>query len=134
MAARTALERATEELRALELRRKGIALDEIAAEMGISRRSVDRRLKSALERIGSETTEQVRRRSEDQIDAVLRHAYRLLELPNLSVNERVRVLGLVLQCDRQRTDLFGARWPSHLIATLEIDNAKELLDAARSAK
>ncbi|MEU2168293.1 helix-turn-helix domain-containing protein [Micromonospora chersina] len=128
------MERATEELRALELRRRGITLDEIAAEMGISRRTVDRRIKSALQRLGDETVEQIRRRSEDQINAVLRQAHELLELPGLTINERVGVLRLVLQCDRQRTDLFGAKWPSHMIATLEIESSGLEVPGARSAR
>lgn len=135
MAAKTALERATEELRALELRRRGITFDEVAAEMGISRRTVERRYHEALRRIGSETIEQVRRQSEDQIDTVRRYAYDLLDLPNLTVSERANVLRLVLQCNRERTDLFGAKWPSHMVATLEIEaNGLEVPGGARSAR
>ncbi|MEV4662092.1 helix-turn-helix domain-containing protein [Micromonospora echinofusca] len=136
MAGTTRLQRAAEDLRALELRRKGLTLEAIAEEMGLSRRTVERRLRSALERMGSETADQIRRRSEDQIDAVLRAAHELLELPNLSVPERVRVLGLVLQCDRQRTELLGAKMPSYLVATLELEESGLEVGsgAARAAK
>ncbi|WCN80026.1 helix-turn-helix domain-containing protein [Micromonospora sp. LH3U1] len=129
------MERATQELRVLELRRRGVTYEQIAAEMGISRRTVERRYQEALQRVGSDTAEQVRREAEDQIYTVRRYAYDLLDLPNLTVSERSNVLRLVLQCNRERVDLLGAKWPSHMIATLEIEaNGLEVPGGARSAR
>ncbi|MEU4439118.1 helix-turn-helix domain-containing protein [Micromonospora chalcea] len=130
MAGKTRLQRAAEELRALEMRRKGMRLEDIAKELGVDARTVSRRLEGAFRRLGEETADQIRRRVEDQIDGVLREAHQLLTNPDLSVNERTRVLGIVLQCERDRAALLGVRVPAHLVATLEFGNELEVSPGA----
>ncbi|RQX09077.1 hypothetical protein [Micromonospora inaquosa] len=121
MAGKTRLQRAAEELRALELRRKGRSLDGIAAELGVDARTVARRLEAAFRRLGEESFDQIRRRVENQIDGVLREAHQLLEHSDLTVNERSKVLGLVLQCERDRAALLGVRLPAQVVAKLEFE-------------
>ncbi|MEU7574074.1 MULTISPECIES: helix-turn-helix domain-containing protein [Micromonospora] len=133
MAGKTRLQRAAEELRALEMRRKGLRLEDIAKELGVDERTVSRRLAAAFHRMGSETFDQIRRRVEDQIDGVLREAHRLLANPDLSVNERTRVLGIVLQCERDRAALLGVRVPAHVVATVEFGNELEVSRGADRA-
>lgn len=113
-------QRHAQELEALELSNAGHSIDSIAARLEISRATAARRVQAALQRIPAQEADSLRRQSETRFNGWMRRANTLLDTPELSVADTVRVLNLLLSLERERVQLYGLRVPSAVVVQHEM--------------
>ncbi|MFF5214788.1 helix-turn-helix domain-containing protein [Micromonospora sp. NPDC000442] len=113
-------QRHLQELEALELSNAGHSIDTIAERLDVSRRTAARRVQAALERIPAQEADTLRRQSEARFNGWMRRANVLLESPELSLQDTVKVLGLLLSLERERVQLYGLRLPSAVVVQHEM--------------
>lgn len=99
----------------LELRRQGGSLVMIGASLGISPSTVQRRLRAALDSLGAETSDELRRTAEDRFTDVLGRAYALLEPGVLDSKDVPKVLTLIRQTTKDLAWLLGTNVPPTVI-------------------
>ncbi|MGP4024381.1 hypothetical protein [Actinomadura sp. 3N407] len=122
----TAAERADEALRALEQRRRGVPVADIARDMGLPLRTVQRRVALGLELLGEGLDpEELRRAEEDRLDDLLRRAHGLLDREDLTVTEQVSILRLIRDIGKDRVHLFGVAVPSKTVIEWEMRGADD---------
>ncbi|WP_431936844.1 hypothetical protein [Micromonospora sp. RP3T] len=114
----TAGQRHEQEIAALELSNAGHSIDTIADRMEISRATAARRVRAALERIPAQEADTLRRQSEARINGWMRRLNTLLA-SDLSTQDTVRVLNLLLSLERERVQLYGLRLPASVVVQIE---------------
>jgi Homeodomain-like domain-containing protein len=129
----TSVLKAEQELAAVEARRRGESLDEIAKNLGISRRTAARRVTAGYQAMGASDADQIRREIEDRLDSVLRRVSTLWSQPDLSLGDVVRLAGVILQVERDRTRLLGVAVPPHVIVEHEVNGGTGVAGAAVAA-
>ncbi|NBE84579.1 helix-turn-helix domain-containing protein [Micromonospora rubida] len=120
MSRMTAGQRHEQELTALELSNAGHSIDTIAERLDISRRTAARRVQAALERIPAQEADTLRRQSEARFNGWMRRANVLLDSPELSIQDTVKVVGLLLSLERERVQLYGLRLPAAFVVQHEL--------------
>ncbi|WP_328366212.1 helix-turn-helix domain-containing protein [Micromonospora zamorensis] len=120
MSRMTAGKQREQELAALELSNAGHSIDVIAERLDISRRTAARRVQAALERIPAQEADTLRRQSEARFNGWMRRANVLLSSEDLSIQDTVKVLNLLLSLERERVQLYGLRLPSALVVQHEM--------------
>ncbi|MEU2171182.1 hypothetical protein ACH47V_29560 [Micromonospora chersina] len=118
MARMTAGQRHEQEIRALELSNAGHSIDTIAERLECSRATAARRVRAALERIPAQEADTLRRQSEARINGWMRRLNTLLA-SDLSTQDTVRVLNLLLSLERERVQLYGLRLPASVVVSIE---------------
>ncbi|WP_064448701.1 helix-turn-helix domain-containing protein [Micromonospora sp. NBRC 110037] len=113
-------QRHEQELKALELSNAGHSIEVIAERLDISPRTAARRVQAALQRIPAQEADTLRRQSEARFNGWMRRATALLDSPELSIPDTVRVLGLLLSLERERVQLYGLRLPSAVVVQHEL--------------
>ncbi|SIN14504.1 hypothetical protein SAMN04489832_3418 [Micromonospora cremea] len=116
----TAGKRHAQELEALELSNAGHSIDVIAERLDISARTAARRVRAALQRIPAQEADTLRRQSEARFNGWMRRANVLLATEDLSIQDTVKVLGLLLSLERERVQLYGLRLPSAVVVQHEL--------------
>lgn len=124
----TKLERYSQALEVLERRRRGASLADIAAALRISPSTVQRRLRYALEAMGRETSDEIRRQTEDRFGDVLTRAYALLSV--LPPGEQVKVLNLIRTAARDVAWLNGVNVPPAVTLRVELEHEGARYDRA----
>ncbi|MFD6661722.1 hypothetical protein [Micromonospora aurantiaca (nom. illeg.)] len=114
----TAGQRHEQEIAALELSNAGHSIDTIADRLEISRATAARRVRAALERIPAQEADTLRRQSEARINGWMRRLNTLLA-SDLSTQDTVRVLNLLLSLERERVQLYGLRLPASVVVQIE---------------
>ncbi|WP_143728444.1 helix-turn-helix domain-containing protein [Micromonospora cremea] len=120
MSRMTAGKRHAQELEALELSNAGHSIDVIAERLDISARTAARRVRAALQRIPAQEADTLRRQSEARFNGWMRRANVLLATEDLSIQDTVKVLGLLLSLERERVQLYGLRLPSAVVVQHEL--------------
>jgi hypothetical protein len=115
----TAGQRHEQEIRALELSNAGHSIDTIAERLECSRATAARRVRAALERIPAQEADTLRRQSEARINGWMRRCNILLDSPDVSTQDTVRVLNLLLSLERERVQLYGLRLPASVVVSIE---------------
>ncbi|MFJ1538669.1 hypothetical protein ACIODS_09020 [Micromonospora chalcea] len=116
----TAGQRHEQELAALELSNAGHSIDTIAERLEISRATAARRVQAALERIPAQEADTLRRQSEARFNGWMRRANVLLAAEDLSIQDTVKVLNLLLSLERERVQLYGLRLPAAVVVQHEL--------------
>ncbi|MEW1584798.1 hypothetical protein AB0283_05045 [Micromonospora vinacea] len=115
----TAGQRHEQELKALELSNAGHSIDTIAERLDVGRATAARRVQAALQRIPAQEADTLRRQSETRINGWMRRCNTLLDSPDLSTQDTVRVINLLASLERERIQLYGLRLPSALVVQIE---------------
>ncbi|SBV30142.1 hypothetical protein GA0070620_5735 [Micromonospora krabiensis] len=103
---------------ALELSNAGHSIDTIADRLEVSRATAARRIRAALQRIPAQEADTLRRQSEARFNEWMRRCNALLA-SDLSTQDTVRVLNLLLSLERERVQLYGLRLPSAVVVQIE---------------
>lgn len=111
----TRIERHQQAVEALEIRARGGTLVDIAEALGCSPSTAQRRLRRALEQLGAESSDELRRTAEVRFSDVLARAYALLESGALDPRAQISTLGLIRQVTKDLAWLLGSNVPATLI-------------------
>ncbi|MFY1614955.1 hypothetical protein [Micromonospora sp. WMMD736] len=74
----------------------------------------------SLQRIPAQEADTLRRQSEARFNGWMRRADVLLSAEDLSIQDTVKVLGLLLSLERERVQLYGLRLPSAVVVQHEL--------------
>ncbi|MEU1397160.1 hypothetical protein ABZ403_14010 [Micromonospora zamorensis] len=116
----TAGQRREQEISALELSNAGHSIDTISERLDISRATAARRVQAALERIPAQEADTLRRQSEARFNGWMRRVNVLLSSEDLSLQDTVKALGLLLSLEREKIQLYGLRVPSAVVVKHEM--------------
>ena len=87
------------------------------------RSTAARRLRDALNDLGTETSDQMRSTIETRLDGVLQRLHTLLDA-NTDPRQELKILNAILACERDRARLLGLALPAALVLRLEgLDDA-----------
>jgi DNA-binding CsgD family transcriptional regulator len=113
-----------QELAALELSSAGHSVETIADRLGVSPRTATRRIQSALRRIPAWVADDLRRASEERINAQIRRINVLLDAGQ-DVDTEIKLRNLLLSCERERIQLYGLRMPAAIVVQHEMSGAEQ---------
>jgi hypothetical protein len=118
-----AAEVAVESRRAVELRRGGAGVDEIAYALGVSPRTAQRRVAEGYRLVLGEevAASAVRAEVEDRLNGILRRAEQRLRTRGIEPIDEQRWCRLILQTEATRMRLLGLSVPS--VATMAAEAA-----------
>lgn len=113
------VERADQVAEALELRRAGHGLDQIAQRLGVSKRTAGRRVTAAYRAMGYEDADEIRREIADTLDALRRRLARFQDRV-LSLDDEVKLAQAIVAVESTRALLLGANTPSRMVVEHEL--------------
>lgn len=116
------VKRMEQALQALEMRGRGYTLAEMAAAMNVSVNTAKRRVAFALQQLGAQTSDEIRREIEHRLDGMQRRVHNLLARPGLTPGEELRVMRVSLEIERDRARLLGVTVPPSVVFELEGDS------------
>jgi AcrR family transcriptional regulator len=104
---------------ALELKRRGLTTDDIAAQLGIARRTVTRRLRSGYAAMDTVDADTARRQYEDKIDSWIRRLNLRLDTPGLTLEQERTLVRDLAALERDRARLLGINVPPRVVIEYE---------------
>jgi DNA-binding NarL/FixJ family response regulator len=111
----TMIERRRQAVEALELRARGGSLVDIAHALKCSPSTAQRRLRQALEQLGAESSDELRREAEVRFSDVLTRVYLLLDSGTLDARTELTALALIRQVTKDLAWLLGSNVPATVI-------------------
>jgi methylphosphotriester-DNA--protein-cysteine methyltransferase len=113
-----------QEIAALELSSAGHSVETIADRLGVSPRTARRRVQDALRRIPAWIADDLRRASEERLNAQIRRINTLLDAGQ-EVDTEIKLRNLLLSCERERIQLYGLRLPAAIVVQHEMSGAEQ---------
>ena len=113
------VERRYEVVRALDLRKRGYSQDSIARELGMTRKTVARRLEEGYREMHAQSAEEIRREIEYRYDQIVKNAWEMAEDDLAERSARLGALRMILQAEKARARLLGVEVPSRVVLEVE---------------